>query len=51
MPSLPAIMKTTAARLTALYLVLFAACAVALAEHGAEVTLAAHAPPVKVSVA
>ena len=30
MPSLPAIMKTTAARLTALYLVLFAACAVAL---------------------
>lgn len=30
MPSLPAIMKTTAARLTALYLVLFAACALAL---------------------
>ena len=30
MPSLPAIMRTTAARLTALYLVLFAACAVAL---------------------
>lgn len=30
MPAIPAIMKTTAARLSALYLLLFAACAVAL---------------------